>query len=56
METQRDPVQKQPAGVLHDSEQPVSKKPSFLFLVSTSIGVLTILAIVISAYYGIIRL
>ncbi|WP_179228624.1 hypothetical protein [Leptolyngbya ohadii] len=56
MTVQQDPVQKRPAGVLHDSEQPVSKKPSVLFLVSTSIGVLTILALVISAYYGIVRL
>lgn len=54
--TQQDPAQKRPAGVLHDNEQPLAKKPSFLFLVSTSIGVLTILSIVISAYYGIIRL
>ena len=44
-----------PASVVHDSEQPLSKKPSFLFIVSTSIGVLTILALVINAYYGIIR-
>ncbi|MBD1849938.1 hypothetical protein [Leptolyngbya sp. FACHB-711] len=55
MAVQQDPVQKQPAGVLHDSEQPLGKKPSFLFLVSTSIGVLTLLAIAAGAYYGIIR-
>jgi len=41
--------------VLQDSEQPLPKKPSFLFLVSTSIGVLTIISLAVSAYYGIIR-
>ncbi|HEY9699634.1 MAG TPA: hypothetical protein V6D10_20405 [Trichocoleus sp.] len=44
-----------PAPVVHDSEQPLTKKPSFLFVVSTSIGILTILALAINAYYGIIR-
>lgn len=44
-----------PAPVVHDSEQSLTKKPSFLFIVSTSIGILTILALVINAYYGIVR-
>jgi hypothetical protein len=45
----------QPTGVQHDSEEPLPKKPSFLFLVSVTIGVLTIILVSASAYYGIAR-
>lgn len=44
-----------PPGVERDRDQPLTNKPSFLFIVSTSIGILTILLIAANAYYGIIR-
>jgi hypothetical protein len=44
----------QPTGVQRDSETPVPKKPSVLFIVSTSIGVLTILLLVFNAYHSIV--
>lgn len=40
-------------GVQHDSETPLPKKPSVLFIVSTSIGVITLILLTVSAYYGI---
>lgn len=43
----------QPTGVQHDSETPLPKKPSFLFIISTTIGVLTIILLAVSAYHGI---
>jgi hypothetical protein len=43
----------QPTGVQHDSETPLPQKPSFLFIVSTSIGVITIILLTVSAYHGI---
>jgi hypothetical protein len=46
-------VNAQPTGVQHDSEEPLSKKPSFLYLVSVTIGVLTIILLSVSAYHGI---
>lgn len=42
----------QPEGVQKDGETPVPQKPSFLFLVSTVIGVATIIIVSISAYQG----
>lgn len=42
-------------GVQRDSETPLPKKPSFLFLVSTSIGILVILLLVMGSYYGVAR-
>lgn len=50
-----DPNQHQPTGVQYDSETPLPKKPSVLFLAATSIGVLTIILLAASAYYGIVR-
>jgi hypothetical protein len=41
------------SGVQHDSETPLPKKPSFLFLISTSIGVITIILLAVTAYNGI---
>ena len=46
------PTVSKPKGVQHDSETPLRKKPSLLFIVSTSIGVLVILLLTFSAYYG----
>ena len=40
--------------VQHDSETPLPKKPSVLFILSTSIGLITILTVVISAYRGVV--
>ncbi|MBW4419578.1 MAG: hypothetical protein KME13_10150 [Myxacorys californica WJT36-NPBG1] len=40
-------------GVQHDSETPLPQKPSLLFIVSTSIGVLTLIAVAAGAYYGV---
>lgn len=42
-----------PSGVQRDSETPLPKKPSFLFILSTSIGVITLILLSISAYHGI---
>ncbi|MBD1928494.1 hypothetical protein H6F74_19905 [Trichocoleus sp. FACHB-90] len=39
--------------VQHDSETPLPKKPSFLFIISTSVGLITIITVVISLYRGI---
>jgi hypothetical protein len=47
------PEAPQPTGVQHDSETPLPKKPSFLYLVSTTIGVLLIILLATSAYHGI---
>lgn len=49
------PHQSESTPVQHDSETPLPQKPSFLFIVSTSLGVLTILILAASAYYGIAR-
>lgn len=43
----------QPEGVQKDSETPAPKKPSVLFLVSTLIGVATIIILSISAFHGV---
>jgi hypothetical protein len=43
----------EPTGVQKDSETPIPQKPSFLFLGATAIGVITILVVAASAYYGI---
>lgn len=43
----------QPQGVQDDNATPVPQKPSFLFLVSTLIGVITLVVLSISAYHGI---
>jgi hypothetical protein len=40
-------------GVQHDSETPVPKKPSLLFIISVSLGVLTLILVSASAYYGV---
>jgi hypothetical protein len=45
--------EQEPTGVQKDSETPTPKKPSVLFLVSTSIGVLLIILLVSSAYFGV---
>lgn len=50
-----DPNTLEPTGVQSDRETPFSKKPSFLFLVSTSLGILLILLLAVSAYQGIAR-
>lgn len=47
------PTQGQPDSVLHESELPLVKKPSFLYIVSVSIGVLTIILLAVNAYHGI---
>ncbi len=43
----------QPEGVQDDSATPIPQKPSFLFLVSTLIGVITLVVLAISGYHGI---
>jgi hypothetical protein len=48
-----DPKTLEPTGVQRDSETPTPKKPSVLFLLSTSIGVLLIILLSISIYSGI---
>ena len=40
------------SGVQRDSETPLPKKPSLLFLISTSLGVITLIVLAASAYYG----
>jgi hypothetical protein len=42
-------------GVQRDSETPLPQKPSFLFLVATSVGVLVILLLIFGSYYGVAR-
>lgn len=54
MET-KEPSSRASTPVLHDNEQPLLKKPSFLFLLSTSIGVFLIVLLAVNAYYGLIR-
>lgn len=44
--------QGQPAGVQRDSETPVPQKPSVLFILSTSAGVLTLIYVAYSLYHG----
>lgn len=39
-------------GVQRDSETPLPKKPSLLFLISISLGVITLIGVAASAYYG----
>ena len=41
-----------PTGVQHNSETPLPQKPSFLFFLSTSVGVLVIILLAVSAYHG----
>lgn len=53
MSTQLDPKTQEPIGVQRDSETPLLKKPSFLFLVTTSLGILIILLLSVSAYHGV---
>jgi hypothetical protein len=48
-----DPNAPQPTDVQRDSETPLAKKPSFLFIISTTIGVPTIILLAVSAYHGI---
>lgn len=52
-EHELDPKTLEPTGVQRDSETPMPKKPSFLFLVSTSVGILVIIILAASAYYGV---
>lgn len=52
-EESSNPNASQPTGVQRDSETPLPKKPSFLYLVSTTIGVLAIILLAVSAYHGI---
>lgn len=47
-----DPQTLAPTGVQHDSETPLPQKPSVLFLVSTSIGVLGIILLALQIYSG----
>ncbi|MBE9182677.1 hypothetical protein IQ268_29510 [Oculatella sp. LEGE 06141] len=47
------PNSSDPYGVQHDSETPLPKKPSFLFIVTTSLGVITIILLAVGAYYGV---
>ncbi|HEY9736504.1 MAG TPA: hypothetical protein V6D06_09480 [Trichocoleus sp.] len=47
-----DPTTLEPTGVQRDSETPVPKKPSVLFLLSTSIGVLVIVLLSFVIYNG----
>lgn len=42
-------------GVQRDSETPLAKKPSTLYIVSISLGVLTLILVAVSAYYGMAR-
>lgn len=42
-------------GVQHDDETPLPKKPSLLFIISTSVGVLTLILVAASAFYGLAR-
>ncbi|HEY9880473.1 MAG TPA: hypothetical protein V6D29_18590 [Leptolyngbyaceae cyanobacterium] len=42
----------EPTGVQHDSETPLPKKPSVLFLLSTSIGVIGIILLSLQIYHG----
>jgi len=50
-----DPKTLEPKGVQSDRTTPIPRKPSFLFLVSTSLGVLLILLLAYSAYQGMAR-
>ena len=50
-----DPNQHQPAGVQLDNETPLPKKPSVLFIAATSIGIVTIILLSVSAYYSAAR-
>jgi hypothetical protein len=45
----------QPTGVQHDSQEPFTKKPSVLYVLSTSIGVLVIILLTAVGYFGITR-
>jgi hypothetical protein len=45
----------EPAGVQKDSATPLPQKPSFLFIATTVLVVLTIIAVTFSAYQGIIK-
>jgi hypothetical protein len=45
----------EPTGVQHDRETPIPQKPSFLFITSISLGVLLIIVLAASSYYGIGR-
>jgi hypothetical protein len=56
MKTQDTPDQnqRQPQGVQRDSETPVPQKPSFLFIASVSIGVLLIILVAASSYFGLV--
>lgn len=38
--------------VLHESNLPVTKKPSFLFIASTSAVIIAFLLLIINGYYG----
>lgn len=55
MKTEGTTHQTKSTPVQRDSETPVPQKPSFLFIVSTSLGILVILIAAASAYYGIIQ-
>jgi hypothetical protein len=50
-----DPNTLEPTGIQHDSETPIPQKPSFLFITSISLGVLLIILLAVSSYYGISR-
>lgn len=54
MKTGMTPDQAEDRGVQHDSETPVAKKPSVLYLVSISLGILTIIFLATTAYKGIV--
>jgi hypothetical protein len=45
----------QPTGVQRDRDTPLPQKPSFLYFTSVGLGVLVIILLATSAYYGIIR-
>lgn len=52
MKTETRSNQVETPGVQHDSETPLPKKPSFLFIISTSLGLGTLILLAVSAYYG----
>ncbi|MBD2084144.1 MULTISPECIES: hypothetical protein [unclassified Coleofasciculus] len=53
MTTEQPKNPNQTDAVQHDSETPLAKKPSVLFILSTSIGLITIITVVISVYRGV---
>ena len=55
-ETSTNQVNQADLGVQHDSETPLPKKPSLLFILSVSIGVITIALLTFSAYHGVVGL